>query len=145
MRFLTPTPPFPSIMNTGRPTSNATDDHETDSAADGPEPTANGASDETDATAESNADGGVVYQADAERPPSQAIVRAVAAASDVDDVTAVAEEFGPLYTAIDPSALDALFESTSTAERSEGCVSFAYAGYCVTVDTTGRVELVPRE
>ena len=83
-----------------------------------------------------------VYQADADQPLSEAVIAAIGTHSDVDGPLAVADEFGPLYDVIDPAALDSLFESTPTQERSDGSVSFDYAGRHVTVDTTGRVELV---
>ncbi|RQG92387.1 HalOD1 output domain-containing protein [Natrarchaeobius chitinivorans] len=87
-------------------------------------------------------DGGpFVHQAEPGQPLSEAITVAVSKREELDDPVAVAREFGPLYESIDPSALDALFDSSGTLERSAGTVSFAYAGYRVTVDTTGRVEL----
>ncbi|MFP8952385.1 HalOD1 output domain-containing protein [Natrialbaceae archaeon A-arb3/5] len=82
-----------------------------------------------------------VYQVGPEKPLSEAVTVAVAKRSGLDDPIAVAEQFGPLYDAIDPSALDALFDSTNNTARSEGSISFTYAGYHTTVDTTGRVEL----
>lgn len=86
-----------------------------------------------------------VYQAGPEQSPSEAIISAIAAQSDVDDPTAVADAFEPLFSAIDPAALDSLFASTRTYDRSDGAISFRYAGRHVWVDTTGRVELVPVE
>ena len=86
-----------------------------------------------------------VFQADPNQPLSEAVVFAIATAAELEDPIDVASEFGPLYDAIDPSALDALFESTASTDRSAGSVSFAYADWTVTVDTTGRVELVPLE
>lgn len=86
-----------------------------------------------------------VYQADPGQPPSEAVITAIGMHSDADDMMAVADDLEPLYNAIDPTALDTLFESTGTHERANGSVTFNYAGHCVTVDTTGRVELAPVE
>lgn len=62
-------------------------------------------------------------------PPSKTIVRAVA---DVDDVDPT--ELPPLYEAIDPDALDAVFRG-----RSDGSVTFDYSGYTVTVRENAEV------
>lgn len=43
----------------------------------------------------------------------------------------------PLYTEIDPEAVDRLFKT------SRGRVTFKYLGYEVVVEQTGQVELVP--
>ncbi|WP_265111193.1 HalOD1 output domain-containing protein [Halosolutus halophilus] len=71
-----------------------------------------------------------------ERPPSEAVIDAVATASGIDAIE-LAGEFGPLYDAIDPTALDALFDR----EDAIGSVRFHYAGYQVAVDHEGRIEL----
>jgi hypothetical protein len=44
----------------------------------------------------------------------------------------------PLYEAIDPDALDALFEGHNS---SNGVVTFSYCGYDVTVTVNGHVTL----
>ncbi|SFC62821.1 hypothetical protein SAMN05444422_11286 [Halobiforma haloterrestris] len=88
-------------------------------------------------------DGRFVYRGDDDRPLSEAVVAAVAADDGTDDVTAVAREYGPLYDAIDPGALDSLFDSSGTPDRS-GSVSFSYANRRVEVDSTGRVVLRSR-
>jgi len=64
-------------------------------------------------------DDGVAADASA----SEAVVAAVAAQEDIDPM-----ELPPLYGAVDPDALDALF-----ADDRPGRVSFQYAGYEVTV------------
>nr|WP_227777543.1 HalOD1 output domain-containing protein [Haladaptatus pallidirubidus] len=52
------------------------------------------------------------------------------------------EELKPLYEAIDPDALTALFAPKADgSSRSVGEVSFEYAGYWVTVSSEGTVEL----
>ena len=84
------------------------------------------------------------YQAAPSQSLTEAVIEAVASASGLDALE-VANEFGPLYDAIDPSALDSLFQSSGGSNRSVGSVTFEYADYRVTVDQTGRVELANRE
>jgi hypothetical protein len=51
------------------------------------------------------------------------------------------EDLEPLYEAIDPDALSALFAPrTDESSRAVGDVSFEYAGYWVTVSSEGVVE-----
>jgi hypothetical protein len=80
------------------------------------------------------------YQADPEQSLSEAVLEAVAAATDVDQL-ALADEFGPLYHAIDPSALDSLFHERCETDRAVGSITFEYAGFLVSVDRTGQVTL----
>ncbi|MDG5817586.1 HalOD1 output domain-containing protein [Natronococcus sp. A-GB7] len=80
------------------------------------------------------------YQADPEQSLSEAVLEAVAVATDVDQL-ALADEFDPLYHAIDPSALDSLFRERCEADRAVGSVTFEYAGFLVSVDRTGQVTL----
>lgn len=87
---------------------------------------------------------GNTYQADPDAPLSEAVVDAIAAESSFDALE-LADEFGPLYDVIDPSALDSLFQPTAESDRCVGSVTFEYAAYRVTVDQTGRVELVALE
>lgn len=71
-----------------------------------------------------------------ERPgqtASEAVLSAVAEAKGVDE----RELAVPLYEAIDPDALDALFRN------GQGEVTFQYHDYHVTVDHTNAVELRP--
>ncbi|WP_162354477.1 HalOD1 output domain-containing protein [Natrialba swarupiae] len=82
-----------------------------------------------------------VHQGEPDRPLSEAVTVAVAEKTGLDDPLAVASEFGPLYDAVDPAALDALFEPTSTGNRSAGTITFTYAGHDIEVDTSGRVRL----
>ncbi|WP_440772141.1 HalOD1 output domain-containing protein [Natronorubrum sp. DTA28] len=67
-------------------------------------------------------------------PPSvtETIVDAVSEAEDCDPLT-----LPPLWNVIDPEALDALFEPTRGGRPRTGRVSFVYAGYEITVDSTG--------
>lgn len=70
---------------------------------------------------------------DAERP-------SVAAAEAIAGAKGSFPEPGTLYRAIDPDALDALFESRPNgASRSGGVVSFDAAGCVVTVHADGTV------
>lgn len=62
-------------------------------------------------------------------PPSHAVVRAVADADGVDPT-----DLPPLYAAVDPDALDAMFRG-----RTAGSVTFEYTGYTVTVDASADV------
>ncbi|SFC56178.1 hypothetical protein SAMN05444422_110124 [Halobiforma haloterrestris] len=66
-------------------------------------------------------------------PPSQRVVTKIAEADDVEPATLEP----PLYSTIDPDALDALVESGDA----DTTVSFAYHGYEVRVDGTGEVTL----
>lgn len=68
----------------------------------------------------------------ADPPPSTAIVEAVSASADRSAVS-----LPPLYEAVDPDALDALFADSQTF----GAVTFEYAGHDVTVRADGRVEV----
>jgi len=61
---------------------------------------------------------------------SEAVLVAVAAREGVPE----AELDPPLYEAIDPEALDAVFRDTS------GRISFEYCGYRVTVDVDGTAD-----
>lgn len=78
------------------------------------------------------------YQDYAE-PPSEAVVRAVAAISGDEPF-----ELTPLYEVVDPDALDALFLPThdGPTER-EGEVAFNYCGYRVEIRSYGVIEIHP--
>lgn len=89
-------------------------------------------------------DGCEVYRSDAEQPLSEAVLTAIASEAELDTLE-LADEFGPLYDAIDPSALDSLFQSTTGTAQPAGCVTFDYADYRVTVDQTGRVVLADQD
>lgn len=80
------------------------------------------------------------YQADPEQSLSEAVLEAVATTTGVDQLE-LADEFGPLYHAVDPSALDSLFRDRPETDRSVGSVTFEYADLLVSVDRTGRVTL----
>ena len=72
---------------------------------------------------------------------SQAIVEAVAEREGVDVTDVEPPTYEPLYTVVDPEALDQLFSPTLGADRCLGSVTLQYAGYVVTVDSDGAVEL----
>ncbi|MFP8957077.1 HalOD1 output domain-containing protein [Natrialbaceae archaeon A-CW3] len=65
-------------------------------------------------------------------------LRVLEAVSDADGIDPDACE-PPLYTVIDPVALDQLVESPGISRR--GRVSFRYRGYDVTVTADGEVSL----
>lgn len=65
------------------------------------------------------------------------VVEAVAEREGIDPL----EVSPPLHDAIDPNALDALFEPTASGRRADGTVSFTYHGYRVRVESDGRIAL----
>ncbi|WP_372479942.1 HalOD1 output domain-containing protein [Halomicrobium sp. HM KBTZ05] len=70
---------------------------------------------------------------DDEWEPSTAIVRAVSSHTGQPVM-----ELPPLYEAVDPDALDALFSGRQTL----GVLTFAYAGHDVTVRTDQTVDVI---
>jgi len=73
---------------------------------------------------------------------STGVVMAIAAASDAEpvptaDTTEGTPVLEPLYTVVDPDALDALFEADGSGTAGPKRVTFSYHGYEVTV-TEGR-------
>ena len=66
-----------------------------------------------------------------------AVVETVAAAEGVDPVDLDV----PLYSAIDPDALERLFQLETAEGGIDGRVTFTYVGYDVTVLTTGDVRV----
>ena len=84
------------------------------------------------------------YDVAADESLSQGVVRAVSTASNVDpipDAGAESEEsLDPLYTVIDPDALDAVFRTTDSSARG-GQITFTYHGREVTVHSEGRVSV----
>jgi hypothetical protein len=50
-------------------------------------------------------------------------------------------ELAPLYSAIDPDALDALFDPRTDSGGEVARVKFTYEGHTVTVTSDGRIEL----
>lgn len=72
-----------------------------------------------------------------ERPPSTCVVETVA-----ETLETAPEEVGPLYEAVDPDALDLLFESPR--RFSGGRITFRFEGCDVAVDAGGWVAVSPR-
>lgn len=69
--------------------------------------------------------------------PTQRVVRAVAELEDVDPI-----DLEPLYEAVDPSALDALFPRTDDGDpATAGSVQFGYAQHTVVVHSDGTVRI----
>ena len=75
--------------------------------------------------------------AGAQTPVSVRVVEVVAEREGIDPL----EVSPPLHDAIDPAALDALFEPTRSGRRDTGIVSFTYRGHRVRVGSDGRVTL----
>lgn len=69
---------------------------------------------------------------------STAVVRAVAEVAGVD-----ATELPPLYTAIEPDALDAIFMPTPEGDPRQGTVIFRYADHRVEVTAEGDIAVEP--
>ncbi|ELY38289.1 HalOD1 output domain-containing protein [Natronorubrum tibetense] len=75
--------------------------------------------------------------------PTQAVIEAVAAREGVDVTDVEPPAYEPLYTVVDPAALDRLFLTPSGA-RSNACVTFEYEGYEVAVYGDGHVDVTER-
>ncbi|MFC7212545.1 HalOD1 output domain-containing protein [Saliphagus sp. GCM10025334] len=84
-----------------------------------------------------------VYQAkydSSHEQPSLAIVAAIAAVAQRDPL-----ELPPLHSEINTNALDELFSSTANGGQRNGCLSFSYEGFEVTVFSEGVIEAKPTE
>lgn len=70
------------------------------------------------------------------RPPSTTVAIALMEITDSD-----VADLDPLYEAasVDPDALDDLFAPSASGARHEGCVTFTYHDYTVTVKSHGRI------
>ena len=73
--------------------------------------------------------------------PSQAIIQAVAAREGVDMTDIEPPAYEPLYSVVDPGALDALFETPDAGSATEACVCLEYEGYDVVVSGDGAVDV----
>lgn len=92
------------------------------------------------------------YEVSANESLSDAVVRAVATVSgaapvpDASSDTGTDEVLEPLHAAIDPDALDAVFQHAPTRTTQPGAqVAFNYHGHEVTVTGAGRIFVEPRE
>ena len=84
------------------------------------------------------------FQISPDESPSEAVLRGVAALSGrpVDAAAAgPAEPLAPLAAAVDPGALDRLFQNRPLGVAGAAHVEFAYAGYIVTVSRSGTVSV----
>lgn len=73
------------------------------------------------------------------RLASEAVVDTVAQANDIDSL-----DLPPLYSVVDPDALNALFSRASERPApSDGAVAFTYADCMVTVRSHGTIEAEP--
>ncbi|WP_254523643.1 HalOD1 output domain-containing protein [Natrinema caseinilyticum] len=73
-------------------------------------------------------------------PPSQAIVEAIAAHEGVDVTEIEPPAYDPLYTVVNPEALDELFAPTADS-ASDVVVTLEYEGYTVVVRAGSEVEV----
>lgn len=86
------------------------------------------------------------YHLSADESLSEGVVEAVATATGRDPVplgmkeSEVERALDPLYTVVDPDALDTIFRSDA-----RGAMTFVYHDYEVTADSTGRVRLAGLE
>lgn len=79
---------------------------------------------------------------DGEEMTSRSLSRAVIEAVAAEEGVVPSELSSPLFDAIDPDSLNSLFTPTDSGHpRPTGRVSFFYAGYEVTADSAGEVEL----
>jgi hypothetical protein len=76
------------------------------------------------------------YQIGADESVTEAVVTAVSSATNAGKT-----DLRPLYTAIDPDALDAFFGSRrgGTPRAGDGTIAFEYEGHDVRVGSDGRV------
>jgi hypothetical protein len=73
--------------------------------------------------------------------PTQAIIAAIARHEGVDVTEIEPPAYEPLYSVVNPEALDTLFRTPSDADGVDAYVSLEYAGYDVTVYSDGRVDV----
>lgn len=80
--------------------------------------------------------------ADRRTPPTQAVIEAIASAEGVDIMELRPPAYEPLYSVIDPEALDLLFDEHPPEENASDIrVTFTYEGYDVTVYGGGQVDV----
>ncbi|MDG5820588.1 HalOD1 output domain-containing protein [Natronococcus sp. A-GB7] len=76
--------------------------------------------------------------ADGADRPTRATIEAIARHEGIDVTAVEPPAYEPLYTVVDPEALDALFRGDSSGGAS---LSFEYADYDITVSGDGRVDV----
>ncbi|APW98972.1 hypothetical protein CHINAEXTREME_14845 [Halobiforma lacisalsi AJ5] len=79
--------------------------------------------------------------ASGEVPPSQAIIEAIAAQEGVDPTEMEPPEYEPLYSVVNPEALDSLFRTSHATGQRNAVVALEYEGYDVVVHGDGRVDV----
>ncbi|WP_265110962.1 HalOD1 output domain-containing protein [Halosolutus halophilus] len=76
------------------------------------------------------------------RPPSRAVIEAVASVEGVPPDEVGPPEYESLYEVLEPEALDSLFaDQPDGTPRPGGFVSFTYCGYRITVEKCGTVTI----
>ncbi len=76
------------------------------------------------------------YDAEANRPPVEVIIEALAEAADADPI-----ELAPLYEIVDTDAIDALFSRHDGAESAETLLSFRAETWNVFIHADGRIRV----
>lgn len=91
-----------------------------------------------------------IYKVSPSESLSEGVVQAVSTISDSDSVartptdTETGQALEPLYTVIDPEALNSVFQPTDPdTTQPHGQVTFPYHGYEVTVRVNGRISVKP--
>lgn len=92
-----------------------------------------------------NGEARFVYEMSPEESVSEAVITAISTVSDTEPVPDCSSESGagldPLYTVVDPDALDAIFHPAAGSNRPTGRVIFRYHGYEVSVHSDGHIFL----
>lgn len=92
----------------------------------------------------------LTYEMSADESFSEGVIAAVSRVSELDAIPESPSEsdrsqaLEPLYTALDPDALDALFRncgSDGETARSDGRIEFSYHGYEVTARSDGEISV----
>lgn len=90
------------------------------------------------------------YDVSGDESLSEGVVAAISAVSGADPSpgtptgTEEGDHLEPLYTAVEPDALDRLFRATaSDLPRPSGRITFTYCGHEVTVRSDGRISVEP--
>lgn len=73
--------------------------------------------------------------------PTQAIIEAIAAHEGVDVTDVEPPAYDPLFTVVNPEALDRLFRTSPAGSSADARVALEYEGYEVVVYGNGTVEV----